>query len=396
MQLNFIQRIKLISHLLRTKTYGIPLDNAEAFNQMFKDWLDNVGGGSKNTGYIASCIDVWGLNFAGVKFRVYDKANKDQEVEAHPASRIFEKPNWFQTWWEISYRIASDFSYWGNSYLLKLRDGINVVQGLVQLHPDRIKTYPYNVETIEHYEYQQGTSTGNQIINIPPEEIIHLRYPASDNYISGTPILAKIADLREIEKMQMAYRKAFYKKGGLLGATFSTDQALDTTSFDRAKEQLITTYGGHENAYAIALFEKGIKPVPTAYSLKDMQMKEERELNRDEILSAWKVNKLLLGQSEMVQRGNAETVFYIFASMVIDPLMDYIDQCLTSQWVAVDYEPNDYIKHDQVAARDTEMDLKYYQTMHDVGALNSKQIAEAEGWEYKPVEQQTQTVNQNG
>lgn len=352
---------------------GIPLDDAKAFDKMFSEWLGR--GSSKNTGYISSCADIWGLSFAKVKFRVYDGADENKELEAHPAVRILKKPNWFQSWWEIKYRIATDFSFEGNSYLLKLRDGMNAVQGLVQLLPGRITIR--NNENNYYYEYQ----TNNGITRIEPSEIIHLRYPDPENYLKGSPIISKILDLKDIEKMQIAYRKSFYSKGGFLGAIFSTEQKMGDVNFKRMKDELNLSYGGQVNSFNIGLFEQGLKPVATAYSLKDMQMKEDRELNRDEILSAWKVNKLLLGQSENIQRGNADTVFYIFASSVMDPLMNYIDECLTSQWVAIDYEPDDYIKHDQIANKDQELNLKRIENGLTKGWLSVNEVRDEEGYE---------------
>jgi len=395
--LNIFKKINLLYRFLSTKSDTVRIDNFAEFDKQLKAWLEQ-GGTTDNTGYIASCVDIWGLSFAKVTFRIYDSSADNKELDTHLVNNIFKKPNWFQTWWEIKYRIASDFSYWGNSYLLKLKDGLKTVTGLVQLHPDRVTTYPHDKEAIEYYNYNLGSN----IQRIEPADIIHLRYPAANNYIKGAPVIGKIVDLREIERMQIAYRKQFYKRGGFLGATFTTEQKMTDTSFKRAKEELQENYSGEANVFKIALFEQGLKPIPTAYSLKDMQMTEERNLNRDEILSAWKVNKLLLGQSELVQRGNAETVFYIFASMVIDPLMNYIDECLTAQWTVVDYDRDFYIKHDMVANEDEELNLKRIDNGIKNGWLSVNEVRNEGGYEQweteydrpKPVKQTSESINQ--
>lgn len=274
-----------------------------------------------------------------------------------------------------------DFAIEGNSYLYKLRDKLGIPRAVIQLHPDRIQTYPYNLEQIDHYIYNAGSS----LVNIPKEDIVHFRSPSQNNYIKGTPIISRIESLREVEELQLAYRKKFYQSGGFLGATFTTEQKMSTASFDNAYKMLQDKYGGSDNAFQVALFEQGLKPIPTAYSIRDMQMKDERQLNRDEILAAFKVNKLLLGQSELIQRGNADTVLYVFFSTVIDPLMDYFDEVLTNQLLTQDFSINGstpyYIRHDNMAQRDIEQDLKYYDNGLKNGWLLPSQVQAEEGYE---------------
>lgn len=360
------------------KKSTVSLTNPTQFKTIFKDWLDNLHGEERNTGYIAACANIWGLSFAKAKSKIYDITD-GEEVEGHPYYDLIRKPNWFQTMWEIEYRRALDLIYEGDSYLLKLKDSLGVPRALIQMHPDRVQTYPYNYEKIESYIYNTGTG----LLELPKDDVIHFRLPSQSNYIHGEPLINKIADVKEIEKLQLAYRRQFYKAGGFLGAVFTTDQKMQADSFQRAKAELQANYAGSvENAFKVALFEQGLTPVPTAYSLKDMDMTAERNLNRDEILSIFGVNKILFGQSENIQRGNADTVYYVFYNTIIDPLLDYTDQVLTAELCAVDYDKDYYIQHDKLAQRDLEMDLRYYRELREINAVSSKWVAEQEGIEY--------------
>ncbi len=359
------------------KKSTVSLTNPTQFKTIFKDWLDNFNT-NNNTGYIAACAAIWGYSFAKAKSRIYDITN-GEEVEGHPYYQLIRKPNWFQTMWEIDYRRALDLIYEGNSYLLKLRDSLGVPRAIVQMHPERVTTYPYEYEKIESYMYNTGTG----LLELPKDDVIHFRLPSQSNYIHGEPLISQIADVREIEKLQLAYRRQFYKAGGFLGAVFTTDQKMQADSFQRAKAELQANYSGSvENAFKVALFEQGLTPVPTAYSLKDMDMTAERNLNRDEILAMFNVPKLLLGQSDLIQRGNADAMYYVFYNTTIDPLLDYTDQVLTTQLCAVDYDSDYYVQHDKLAQRDLEMDLKYYSELREMDAVSSKWIAEQEGIEY--------------
>ena len=379
-KLNIIQRLAL---KILAKSQGISLLN-NTFYKHFNDWINNVLSPQQvNTGYISACANVWGLSFSKAIFRLYDEEESDAEVTRHPILDLLTKPNYFQTGWELKFRWALDLIWEGNSYLLKLRDSLGVPRSVVQLHPERVMTYPYNLERIDYYQY----NTGSQLLELPREDIIHFRYPDQTNYIKGIPLVAKIGDLKDIENMQMEYRKQFYKQGGFLGATFTTDQALGKSSFERAKQMLEENYtGSTSNAFKVALFEQGLKPIATAYSPKDMQLTNERQLNRDEICAAFGVNKLLLGQSELIQRGNADTIYYVFYSLTIDPLLNYFDEALTTQLAKQDfadkagYSPY-YIKHDKLAARDTETDLKYYENGLQYGWMLPSEVRQEEGFD---------------
>ncbi len=360
-----------------SKSGKVGLSTFSQFHKTFSGWLENISGGEKNTGYVASCSNIWGLSFAKAKHRLYDKSN-GLEVTTHPFSDLISKPNWFQTSWEQRYRIATDFIYEGNSYFLKLRDSLRVPRALVQLHPDRVTTQPYNYEKIDYYEY----NTGSDIIRLEKEDVLHFRMPSLTSYIKGTPLLSKIADLKDIERLQIAYRKQFYKQGGFLGAVFTTEQKMNSDVFKRAKSELETNYAGSvENAFKVALFEQGLKPIPTAYSPKDMDMTAERNLNKEEILSVFGVNKLLFGQSDQIQRGNADTVYYVFYATIIDPLLDYIDEVFTSQLCMVDFDSDYFVKHDTLAGRDVELDLRYYESGIQNGWLTPNEVREIEGYE---------------
>jgi HK97 family phage portal protein len=369
--------VSVFAPALFSKSGKVRLSTFSQFQKTFSGWLENISGGEKNTGYVASCSNIWGLSFAKAKHRLYDKSN-GMEVTVHPFNDLISKPNWFQTSWEQRYRIATDFIYEGNSYFLKLRDSLRVPRALVQLHPDRITTQPYNYEKIDYYEY----NTGSDIIRLEKEDVLHFRLPSLTSYIKGTPLLSKIADLKDIERLQIAYRKQFYKQGGFLGAVFTTEQKMNSDVFKRAKSELETNYTGSvENAFKVALFEQGLKPIPTAYSPKDMDMTAERNLNKEEILSVFGVNKLLFGQSDQIQRGNADTIYYVFYATIIDPLLDYIDEVFTSQLCHVDFDTDYFVKHDRLAGRDVELDLRYYESGIQNGWLTPNEVREIEGYE---------------
>lgn len=384
--MKLLDKIKI--NTLKFLTKSVSLTDAATFKSTFAEWLTGHNK-SKNSGYIGSCANVWGLSFAKAHFRVYDYEKDNTEIENHPAAQLIKNPLPRYTGFQLKYRIATDLIFEGNSYILKLRPMagklFRPVTGLYPLQADRMNTYPPNQERIEYYEY----NTGSGVTRLNIEDVIHFQSPDRNSIIKGAPIVSRIADVEEVEKLQTAYRKQFYLKGGFLGATFTTSKDMGKDSFDRMLALLQEKYGGSENAFKVALFDNDIKPVPTAYGPKDMQMVEDRNLNRDEICSAFGVNKLLFGQSENIQRGNADTVLFAFYYVTIDPLLELLSETLTGQLINVDYAATDgstpyYMKADKLAQRDVETDLKYYQNGLANKWLLPSEVREAEGYEPMP------------
>jgi HK97 family phage portal protein len=331
----------------------------------------------KYSSWVFDCMDIWGKHFAKVVFRLYEKnvGGSLSEVLTHPVLDIFSRPNEFQTWWEIKYRIAQHFSLYGNSYILKLRDAMNVPREMMQIHPSRIEPIASSKSYISHYEY----FTGREKIKLEKSDIIHLRYPDPDNMIKGRAVIASVLDQSDVDLLQTAYQKKFYREGGFLGLTFSTEQELTEQSFERAKRELQQNYGnGLKNSFRVALFERGLQPVKAAYSIKDLDIKLQRELTRDEISAAFQVNQFLLGMGELINRATAETALFQFTNGVIEPLMFYIDDVFTKDLLHADFGTEYFIRHDPSPLRDMEADLKYYENGLKNGWLT---VEEVRRWE---------------
>lgn len=376
--MNFIQKLKTYF----TKSISISLRDATGIKQAFDQWVNGVSG-DVNGGYVTSCSNTWGLSFAKTVFRLYDVSEENEEVTEHPLINLLKKPFPGITKAQMMHRISDDLIYEGNSYWLKLRDGLNVPRYLYPLYADRMSTQPYGYDRVDYYEYNSGTG----IIKFPKEDILHIPYFSRSSNIKGAPLVDKIKDVRTTEALQIKYRMQLYKKAGFLGATFSTKASLKSAEFERLKNMLNQRYGGEENNFNVALFDNDMKPVPTAYSPKDMQIIEDRNLNRDEICAAFGVNKIMFGQSENIQRGNADTVFYIFYYTIIDPILDHIDQCITQSFEP-DFSANGFypyeVRHDVLAQKDVERDANIYTKYTEAGLIKPSEIRSELGYEEDP------------
>lgn len=358
--------------LLNVLTKAVSITNGRAIMDTFGDYWQ-LSKGSSETGYVASCVNTMGNYIAGSKLRLYQKVKGSlREIENHPFLDLWESPNNFQVSWELKYFMGLYLATKGNYYLLIL-NGISSgkPRELVILDPMRVKPVSSSSEWISYYEYDMG----NKKIKLSREEVIHIRYPFGGSTIEGKAIIESIADIIDVDRYQQELTKKFYKEGGFLGLTFSTTGTLTNSAFDRAVRQLKEKYSGSENAFKVAVFEQGLQPIKAAYSIKDMELTTQRKLTQEEVMTAFRMPKLLLGGSaEGYTKASSESAEYTYAQTFVDPLLTYIGQVLTRH-VRQLYKDNKLVvKHDSVAPKDVERKLTYYKDMVGIGALTINEV----------------------
>ena len=370
-------------------TKAVSIRDGKAVIDTFGEYFE-LSKGSGQTGYVASCLNTMGNYFAGSKLRLYKKIKGSlREIEEHAFLDLWENPNNFQVNWELKYFMGVYFGVYGNYYLLILKGlSSEKPRSLIILDPARVRPVSSSSEWIDHYEYNIGT----QKISLSREEVIHLRYPYSGSVVEGRPILDSISDIVDVDKYQQALTKKFYKEGGFLGLTFSTNSSLTNSAFNRAVDQLKQKYSGSENAFKVAVFEQGLQPIKAAYSIKDMELTAQRKLTQEEVMSAFRIPKLLLGGgAEGYSKASSESAEYTYAQTMIDPLLTYIGQVLTAHVRQLYNDKTLVVKHDSVAPKDVERKLLYYKEMTGLGALTINEVRIEE--DYDPLTYELADVN---
>lgn len=367
---------------LATTVKGISLRDKDALLSYFGNYWQSAK--PRYTGYVSACLNTMGNYFAKAKFRLYE-VNKDQvkEIYDHPFLELLENPNDWQVENELKHYMGEFFGVFGNFYLLKQRGSVSgKIRSLQILDPQRVTPITTKAEPLAYYEYHID---GKKII-YQKSQLIHLKYLSAYSNIAGQSVISAIKDVLDIDAYQTAYMQEFYQNNGFLGATFTTDQLMTNANFERAKKELQAEYGKGAMSHKIALFDSGIKPVSTAYSLKDMEMTLQRKLTLSEVMTQFRIPKLLLGgDGDSYTFATAKAQEYTYASTMVDPALTYIDQILTKH-VKEDYGKNLKIIHDPVSPKDVEENIKYKQAMTSIGGLTVNENRVDDNYEKFPYE----------
>ena len=320
-----------------------------------------------------------GNYFAKAKFRLYEVKNGDvKEIYDHPFLELLENPNDWQVENEIKHYYGEFLGVFGNFYQEKIRGSMSgKIRELRILDPHNVTPKTTKTEPLAFYEVREGNSKRQ----VAKENIIHFKYLSAYSNIAGKPLISAIEDVLDIDAFQTAYMKEFYENNGFLGQVFTTSQTMTNANFERAKKELRSEYGKDASSHKIGLFDSGLTPIKSAYSLKEMEMTLQRKLTLSEVMTAFRIPKLMLGgEGDTYTKATATASEYTYSSTMIEPALTYIDQVL-SKHVKRDYGKKYKIMHDPISPKDVEENLDYYNKMAGVGALSINEIRELENYE---------------
>lgn len=366
------------------KLLTVDREGYDNFVSTFGDYF-GVRNRSAYNSWVFSCLDIMGKYFAKAQFRLYKNladGTKKEVVKPHPFTTMLKNPNGFQTMWELMYMYAPCLGLYGNYYLRKLRTPLGIWKATVLVSPANMQVTINREDGLPDYQYFDGKNYHS----LARRDVVHIRYPNPDSSFLGKPIMSYFMDQIEVEQYQLKYQKQFYKNGGWLGNVFSTAQELSNASYDRAKKELTENFGNtYDRTFRAALFDQDLKPVKGAFSMKDMDIKSQRELNRTEVLGGFQVPEALLGIAGQGNRATVEAVIYSFTTGVVDPLLSLYDQVLTFA-VMSEFGEEFQVIHDSLAPKDVEGRLNYYKTMQENGNMTINEVRAEEGWDKQDYE----------
>ena len=209
-------------------------------------------------------------------------ANGIWEETANPAySPVLRRPNHYQNqiqfkqWWIISKLV------WGNTYVLKVRDGRGVVIGQYILDPGLVQPMISPDGSI-FYQLTQDNLSGLQqpTIFVPASEIIHDRMNCLFHPLVGVSPLfsAALPASSGLEILKDSQR--FFNQGAKPSGILAAPGAISDQTAKELKEYWNTNFVG-ANAGRVAVVGDGLKYEPIRMTAVDAQTKEQLGLNAE-------------------------------------------------------------------------------------------------------------------
>jgi HK97 family phage portal protein len=302
-------------------------------------------------GWLFAVLSKIAQGVADAEWCLYTERNGElTEVENSPIMALLDFVNPFQTFQEFIELHEIYMGLTGESFWVINRNKGGLPGEMWIVPPDKISVVPSKKDFIAGYVYQ----IGSEKIPLDKELVIHHKLPNPSNPYRGLgPVQALAYDL-DSELYAGKWNRNFFYNSARPDGILSFD-TLSEEQYTRLKLQWNERYKGTANAHKMALVEGAAKYQQVSVSAKDMDFKELRLLNRDNILGIFGMPLSVMGITENVNRANAEAGDYTFARWIVTPRLKRLQGKLNEQFIPMwPHSENLYLDFDDVVPESVE------------------------------------------
>lgn len=276
-------------------------------------------------------LDLLISDFATIKLKLVETdKDGDSELLVHPALTSLKRPSKGKSQYHLfgeymAYMMTAGVVFW---YVPRV--GATAVRKVITLNPFLLKEIKYDAEGSPlSYTFRNGSGE----ITYTAEEVI------MDKLINPIDLgkvfspLSPVAESVDASEGAMKYNKRFFQNDATPSLLIKIKKALSDEAKKRFKINWLNQFRGADNAHKFALSDADIDVTPLGASMKDMAFKDLNQVTDQRIMSNWKINKVLLGQTENVNRSTIEGAELNHARRVLRPRFEQFVSFLDSQFL---------------------------------------------------------------
>lgn len=259
---------------------------------------------------------------------VLNNSGSFEKSMTSPASRIFRKPNPYETWTQIIYNTISEILFEGESLWVAARDDRFAVQAVHRV-PSRSWTVHVDDESGEIFYGISNSSDllpGNYEALVPARDAVHFRQHCPRHPLMGeSPIKAAAMAIGinvALNRSQMTFFNNMSRPSGVI----TTDQTLNKEQITRLKE-------AWENASAaisqgrVPVLLNGLKFQPMGVAQDDAALIEQQKLSVADIARVFGVPMALISDGAGAQ-GATESMISHWLSVGLGSMLETIERSL--------------------------------------------------------------------
>lgn len=250
-------------------------------------------------------------------------------VTNHAAWDLWQKPNPFMPQQEFLEVVQQHLDLAGESPWVVAYDkrAKTLPLELWPVRPDRMEPDPDPQKFLLGWNYRSPED--GKLIPLDLREVIHLRTPNPlDPYRGCSPIATLLITLGRAKAAQQ-WNLNFFANSARPGGIIEVPKRLTDDEFDELTMRWNEQHRGVKNAHKVAVLEHGVWK-ELGHTVKDLQVPELREADRDEILEAFGFPRPMLGIDQDSNRAAAQAAEYIFARWLTQPRLERIRGALNN------------------------------------------------------------------
>jgi HK97 family phage portal protein len=304
-----------------------------------------------SVGTVWQIVHLLSSNTAKPEWRLYRKQQRDgrvryttsdqgsdqrTEVLKHMALTVLHRPNPFYSRFGLMEASQQYLELTGESWWVIDRDPRSSVPlGLWLVRPDRMTPVPHPVKYLSGYVYT--APDGREKIPLALDEVVFIKFPNPlDPYRGLGPAQSVLVEI-DSAKYAGQWNRNFFINSAEPGGIIQLDHRYDDDEFNQLVNRWRESHRGVAKAHRVGVLEGGATWVPNTHSQRDMDFAKLRDQERDLIREAWGIHKIMLGNSDDVNRANAQTGEEVFANWSVSPRLDRWRDALNNQFLPLFY-----------------------------------------------------------
>lgn len=287
-----------------------------------------------------------------VKLVAQDSDGIWSEVRNPAYSPVLRKPNGYQNRIQFFENWVLSKLQRGNTYVLKQRDGRNVITRLFVLDPCRVKPLVSDSGEV-FYELDTDNLTGlTERVIVPAREIIHDRFNCFFHPLVGlSPIFANGLAATQGLSIQNGSAK-FFANGSRPGGVLTAPGAIADETAARLKAHWDANFTG-ANAGKVAVLGDGLKYEQMAEKAVDAQLIEQLKWSAEVVCSTYHVPPYKVGIGQQPTYNNVQALNTEYYSQCLQVLIEAIELCLdeglgTGETLGTEFDVENLLRMDSV------------------------------------------------
>jgi HK97 family phage portal protein len=270
------------------------------------------------SGWVAKAINVRADAVAATTFELHriDQGGDKVLVNDHGLLTLLNDVNPYFTRYWLFQRLSAHLDLFGNEFWLIIRGASGQPFELLPLDPRRVQIVTDPKTYVSAYRYTQY-SGGMKII--PAKDIVHFKEFNPFDDTNGLSLVDIAAGIILTDKYLNLWNKNYYANSAMPDVVIEIPTTLKPEQVAEIRADWMNEFKGVDRRGKPAVLHSGAKVTPLQKSIADMQLVQQQNNNRDNILAMFGVSKTMIGLLEEVNLANAKTSEAVFLKRTILP-----------------------------------------------------------------------------
>ena len=270
----------------------------------------SVGHAFEKSAWVYGAIKAISRNISRVPIKLYEEPD-DQEgkpatdfdvtpITSGPLFELFMQPNFLMTGKQFIEATAINLEIYGECFWILERKNVTEIPTEMWIgNPEKFSPIwsEGNRKSLIGWKYKQG----QEEIPFSFYEIVFFKsFNPYDDVRGMSPMSSAQLGIDQ-DYFASNHNKNFFKDGVSISGVIEIPDELTNEAYNRLLSTFEERHKGYSRSHKVALLEGGGKFVPYTPSYKDFEFTSLRKMNKEEILTAFGVNPVVIGDYQFMR-----------------------------------------------------------------------------------------------